>query len=240
MTRAGSGSSCRARWAAASLVAALAVAALAARADAAGQLLQNGALADGEGDQPAAWRSEAWIKTPTASSFTWSRGEEGIGVLAIENRVANDGGWVQTVPVSPSTWYRLSGWVRSEDVGDDHLGAYLSVMDTFYNSQELHGTQPWQQLSLWVKTRPLETSLRVGCRLGGYSSLNTGRAQFALLTFEAAGTPSPGAPFVYGGSPAEAPSRRMPWMQIVAIAVAVGIAWLLWRYLVPPSSAANT
>jgi len=200
---------------------------------AAGQLVSNGAFTEGEGEEPSGWRHEAWAKTPSANPFSWARSASGIGVVTIENKSPNDSGWVQNIPVTPSTWYRVSGWVRAENVGSEHLGAYVSVMDTFFNSQDLRGTEPWQQVMLWVKTKPLETSLRIGCRLGGYSSLNTGKAEFTMISVEAAGTPPTGAPFVYGGSPDQPDADKPRWLQGIAILVALAIAFVLWRYLIP-------
>jgi hypothetical protein len=213
----------------------LALAAAAAPAHGAGELVKNGAFSEGEGGAPADWQSQAWVKSESASRFTWERGPDGIGAIGIENLVPNDGAWTQSVPVSPSTWYRISGWVRAENVGEDHLGAYLSVMDTFFNTRELRGTQAWQQVAMWVKTGAIETSLRIGARLGGYASLNTGRAQFSMISVEAAGTPAGNEPFVYGGSPVDEERSRLPWMQGVAILVAAGVAFVLWRYLLPPA-----
>jgi dolichyl-phosphate-mannose-protein mannosyltransferase len=199
----------------------------------AGQLLVNGAFSEGEGDKPEGWRTEAWVKAPSATRFSWTVGEDGVGVAGIDSEAPNDAGWIQNVAVTPSTWYRISGWIRSEGVGTDHLGAYVSVLDTFYNSADLRGTQPWQPVVLWVKTKPLETSLRIGCRLGGYSSLNTGSAQFTLISVEAAGTPVAGSPFVYGGTPGGSDQDRPVWVQGVAILITIGIAFVLWRYLLP-------
>ena len=68
------------------------------------------------------------------------------------------------------------------------MGAYLSVLDTFYNSRDLRGTAPWQPVSFWVKTGSIDTSLQIACRVGGYSSLNTGRGWCTGISLLAAGT----------------------------------------------------
>lgn len=222
---------------AAALVAALSLL-VAARALAAGELIKNGAFSEGDGDRPTGWSTEMWAKAPGTTTFSWARGNDGIGTVTIDSQKPNDAAWIQSVGVSPQTWYRVSAWVRSEDVGDQHLGAYLSVMDTFFNSPELRGTQPWQSVSLWVKTKPLETSLRIGLRLGGYSSLNTGRASFALVSVEAAGTPPHGAANVYGNVD-DAPSGRLPWVQGIAVLVVAAIGFVLWRYLARPATGAR-
>jgi hypothetical protein len=219
---------------------AIALACDAQPARASAELVKNGAFTAGEGDLPAQWSTESWIKDRPATRFSWTRGPEGIGVVTIDSSERNDGGFVQSVPVSPSTWYRVSGWVRTENVGEETLGAYLSVLDTFFNTEELRGTRPWQEVALWVKTGPIDTSLRIGARLGGYGSLNTGRAQFTMISVQAAGTPLAKMPFVYGGEPAEEGSSRLPWVYGVAVLVVAGVAFVIWRYFLPASPSART
>jgi hypothetical protein len=159
-----------------------------------------------------------------------------VGIITITSNQPNDARWTQNVPVSPSTWYRISGWVKTENVGDKAMGAYLSVMNTFNNTAELRGTQDWQQVGMWVKTSGLETTLPIACRLGGYGSLNTGTASCTGISVEAAGSPLRDEPFVYGGTATEASGQRPLFVQAIAALVAVGIALLLWRYLMPPSA----
>jgi hypothetical protein len=217
------------------LIASLLVsAALSRDAHAAGELLQNGLFTEGAGSEPKAWTHEGY--DGKASSFSWQVDQEGIGTVTIDSSGPNDARWVQNVPVSPSTWYRIAGWARAENVGAEKIGAYLSVMDTFHNSRDLRGTTGWQPLQLWVKTGAIDTSLRIACRLGGYSALNTGKAQFTAVSVEQAGTPAAGQAHVYGGTASESSSGRALWVQIVAVMVALGIALLLWRYLAPPSA----
>lgn len=199
------------------------------------ELLKNGLFTEGKDGKPDHWRNEGYATD--ASAFTWTVGPEGLGVVAIDSTKPNDARWVQNVPVSPGTWYQVTGWVRAEDVGAQSLGAYLSVMDTFYNSRDLRGTTGWQQIGFWVKTGSLETSLPLACRLGGYSSLNTGRATCAGISVVAAGTPRAGEPFLYGGDPGSAEgSGDLPIAKGVAVLVVIGLALLAWRYLASPAA----
>jgi hypothetical protein len=142
------------------------------------------------------------------------------------------------VPVSPNTWYQVTGWIRAENVGAQSMGIAISILDTFYNSQDLRGTAPWQPVSFWVKTGAIDTTLQLTCRLGGYSSLNTGRGWCTGISLVAAGTPRAGDPFVFGGTaPAGDGSgvSGLPIAKGVAVLVVVGVLLLVWRYLAPPS-----
>jgi hypothetical protein len=200
------------------------------------QLVKNGLLTEGADAKPKDWRNEGYAAD--ASQYTWTVDANGLGVLAIDSTKPNDARWVQTVPVSPNTWYQVTGWIRAENVGAQAMGVYLSLLDTFYNSRDLRGTAAWQPVSFWVKTGSIDTTLQLGCRLGGYSSLNTGRGWCTGISVVAAGTPRGGDPFVFG-APAPAADGSgvagLPIAKGVAVLVVVGILLLVWRYLAPPS-----
>jgi len=217
------------------VAAALAVALAAGSAAAVQDLARNGDFTTASSTGlPEGWSTESWLKSDTATAFTWAQSENGIGAATIRSREPNDASWIQSVGVSPSTWYRVSAWVRTEDVGTERMGAYVSVMDTFFYSEDLRGTRPWTPVVLWVKTGKLDTSIKVALRLGGYSSLNTGTAHFSMVSVEPAGTPPRGSKQVYGGSGDDAPSGGLPWARLAALLVASGMGLVLWRYLFAP------
>ncbi len=213
----------------------VAVLLVSSEARAAGELVRNGLFTEGDAGQPAGWSTGAYATGPSATQFSWSADASGVGAATVESRVPNDARFVQRIPVSPSTWYRISGWIRTDGVGREQIGAYLSVMDTFFNSRDLRGTEGWQPVVLWVKTGPIDTALEVACRLGGYGALNQGAAHFTGISVEAAGAPPRGAAFVYGGAADEESRRTIPWGLAAAVLVAVGLAGLLWRYLLRPA-----
>jgi hypothetical protein len=218
----------------AALVAAAIALLIPAAARAAGELIKNAMLTNGAAGKPAAWTEEAYDAKPEVTKFTWQQSPLGIGTLQIHNLAPNDARWVQKVPVSPNTWYRISGWIRTVGVGAQMKGAYLSVMGTFHDTRDLRGTQPWQPVGLWIRTGSLDTTLTLAARLGGYSSTNTGMAMFTAVSVEAAGTPPQQGEFIYGAKPGEESSDTL-WVQVVAILVVIGGALLLWRYVIPPA-----
>jgi len=213
----------------------LAALAPAPSASASTELVKNGLLTAGRDGKPDHWRNEGYAAD--ATEFGWAVGEDGLGVLTITSTKPNDARWVQNVPVSPGTWYQVSAWVRTQDVGAQAMGVYVSVMDTFNNSRDLRGNADWQPVGFWVKTGSLETSLPITCRLGGYSSLNTGIAQCTGVSVVAAGMPRAVDAFVFGGEPAGSePASGLPIAKGVAVLVVVGILLLVWRYVAPPSA----
>jgi dolichyl-phosphate-mannose-protein mannosyltransferase len=221
--------------AAVACAAAILLALSAGSARAAGELVKNPMLSDGAEGKPVGWTEEAYTLKPEVTRFTWQRNPLGIGTLQIQNLSGNDARWVQKVPVSPGTWYRISGWIRTVGVGAQAKGAYLSVMGSFSDTRDLRGTQPWQPVGLWVRTGSLDTTLTLAARLGGYSSLNTGMAFFTGISVEAAGQPPPQGEFIYGAEAGQSDSGSTLWVQVVAILVVVGGALLLWRYVIPPA-----
>lgn len=202
----------------------------------ASEILVNGLLSAGTAGQPASWAKASYAQTKGSPRFGWSVGATGIGVLSIENVNPDDSHWTQTATVTPETWYLLRGWVRTENVGATQRGAGLSVMESFYDSQDLRGTQDWTPLSLWIRTAAGQTTLEVACRLGGYSSLTTGQAWFTALSLQPSGPPPEGASFVHGGVPVAREEGSAVWVQVVAALVVVALALLVWRYVLPPST----
>ncbi len=218
------------------LLAGLLLASLVAdRADAARELVRNPLLSQGKAGEPLHWKTEGYRMEPAITTFDWSVDENRIGTLGIHSKVANDARYVQTVPVSPDTWYRVSGWGRAENVGSETIGLYLSVMGTFHNSRDLRGTVDWQPLGFWVKTGSLETKLQIACRLGGYSALNTGKGWCTGISVMAAGTPEPGKQYVYGSTASQQLTGGAFGIQAIAVLVVLGIVLLVWRYVLPPS-----
>ncbi len=202
----------------------------------AGELVQNGLFTAGEAGVPTGWSHAAYRPEPEVTTFGWAVDEAGIGAISIESRAPNDASWVQRVTVEPERWYRISGWVRTESVGTQATGAHLSVLDTFWGSRELRGTEPWQPVQLFVKTAPETTSLSIACRLGGYAAENAGRALCTAISVEATGAPVPGAPFVHGATLADLATPGSPAALVAAGLVGSGVALLLWRLLLPPAA----
>ena len=162
-------------------------------------LVNNGILSSGTGERPEAWRHEAFDSQSNAVKFEWISEASGPGVLKISNLKPDDSRWFQTFAVSPSTWYRVSGWIRVEKIGTGGgFGAYLADLDDDYYSPDLRGGQGWQQVEFWMKTGPSQRSVTLACRLGGYSALNTGIAYFAAISFVQTGSPPGGATRAYG------------------------------------------
>ncbi|MDO8433942.1 MAG: hypothetical protein Q7S58_16205 [Candidatus Binatus sp.] len=145
---------------------------------AAENLLKNGDFSTGSGDQPDVWRTEAWINKPESFETHWTNPPApGISELEVNNIEANDGRWMQSLTLGPG-WYELSAEVRTENVGDKETGASISVLEDGVMSADIHGTSGWQRVSLYLRVGKQGADIDVGLRVGGFGSLNTGKAFF--------------------------------------------------------------
>jgi len=160
-------------------------------------VLLNGNFAKGSGDQPDDWRDEAWINAPDAFKTTWQRPENGRpGELIVENFKANDGRWEQSLSLAPG-WYYFSAEIRAENVGVKETGATISVLEDGAMSRDVQGTADWRSEGFYLKVSGRGADVDVALRVGGYGSLNTGRAHFRNASVLKITAPPPGATAVY-------------------------------------------
>ena len=140
-------------------------------------LLVNGDFASGSGKSPDSWRTGGWYEAPTVTSYDWVHAPGGEAELVVNNRQANDARWLQTMTLQPG-WYYVGAEVRTEEVPNGAAGASVSLDEDSMNSADLHGSAGWQRLGLYLKVGAHGADVDVALRLGGFGSLNTGRAFF--------------------------------------------------------------
>lgn len=162
---------------------------------AADNLLRNNGFDNGTAD----WEQDVWSHGDTYSRLSADTGvfRSGGSSALIESFRENDAKWVQNVQVKPETLYKLSGWVRTENIPAGAKGANLSVLGTNDTSADLLDTGgQWQYIELYGRTGDKQKEMKVALRLGGYGSLNKGKAWFDDLALEEAGTAPAGAKVV--------------------------------------------
>lgn len=166
---------------------------------AADNLLKNGGFEEGS---PSSWEQDVWNHGDTYSKLAISREvfHSGKQSALIESIRENDAKWVQTVAVKPEQLYRLSGWILTESAGAGAKGANLSVLGTLETSADYRNTSgQWQYVELYGRTSPKQKELKVAARLGGYGSLNKGKAYFDDILLEEMETAPEGAKVVSFG-----------------------------------------
>ncbi len=155
-----------------------------AEAGTAENLLINPGFEDVQDGWPLYWEQDKWLYDEGITYMDAREGGRNGGLCAmIENVSTNDARFVQSVPVEPDTIYRLSGWVKAENCDPGFVGASLSVIGSYFLFPDVHDTAgEWVELECYVETREDQTELRIGARLGDYSSDTTGKAWFDDLS----------------------------------------------------------
>jgi len=199
------------------------------------ELLVNGLLAQGAHGKPVAWRYQSFSPDPAAEQYSWEVDASGIGILKIVHIRSSDSRWIQNFPVSPRTWYHVSGWIRGEHIEPPvAIGAHLSIAENGYSSEDLRGTGDWRQVGFWMKTAAEQKSAELECRLGSFSAESAGTAYFTAISVSE-GVPPQSAERVYGGNIWDAPSQRRMLIWLLTVIGGYGAVLLLWRLLAPAS-----
>ena len=135
--------------------------------------------------QPRGWKTAKWGGEP-AFEFA-AVGRTGKRSLLILSDKGADASWTATVSVEPWSTYRLSGWIKTEDVkAAGGRGALLNL----HNIQDvatkaLTGTSDWTKVEVTFETKD-QDSVQVNCLFGGWGNA-TGKAWFDDLALEQTG-----------------------------------------------------
>ena len=208
--------------------------ALSARATEA-NLILNGDLAKGSEQQPDDWRTEAWVNEPAAFAYTWIHPQNEVpGQLEVNAIKPNDARWMQSLTLAPG-WYHFSGEVRTENVGTRETGATISIMEDGAMSPDIRGTTGWQTVGLYLQVGGSGADVEVALRVGGYGSLNSGRAFFRNVRAEKITSPPPGATPVFDLTAIRKASQPQPvghpltlWATFVVLALVGYYGWRLF------------
>lgn len=129
-------------------------------------LLPNPSFEDGAGDTPAHWRPRTY--SGSGAQHTWvQEGRHGSRCVRIESGGPTDTSWYVDVPVDPRGRYRLSGWVRTEDVRGA-MGGLFNVHTMGQTvTQAVGGTEDWQQVEV-VFDAAGRDRVSLNCLFGGW------------------------------------------------------------------------
>lgn len=156
-----------------------------ARAEGENLLLNPGFETVDEEGLPADWSVDAYDAREGISLYTLSdQAHAGDCAARIRNVAENDARFYQNVAVEPETMYKLSGYIRTENIADSGHGANLSIEGVYVFSDELFATRDWTYVELYGETGPDQTEVTVFARLGGYSGISSGTAYFDDLKLE--------------------------------------------------------
>ncbi|MCK5059438.1 MAG: discoidin domain-containing protein, partial [Candidatus Aminicenantes bacterium] len=163
----------------------------------------------------------------------------------IENTNPGDSKWVQFVKVKPGTVYRLSCKIKAEGIGKDAVGANISVLGAAAASRDLKDSGgKWVEVILYGKTGPDQREIGIAARLGGYGSLNTGRAYFDEVGAAEVENPPSGVPVarLYKEPDPEPENRELKAKRtgtVIFLAIVLySLFWVIYFFVIKRKSAA--
>ncbi len=146
-----------------------------------GNTVVNHGFENHTGASMSNWDTYVWDKKPGATEIRSdsTQSHSGLASIMITSNSPNDARLLQDVPVQGDSYYRLSCWVKTENVGLDNKGANISIAGLLDMSRDIRGTSAgWEYIELYGKTDKDQSSFMVTIGLGGYGSTNTGKAWF--------------------------------------------------------------
>ncbi len=171
--------------------------------------LPNGSFEETDNHQPRGWRTHTWAGRATFQlsdvAFNGSRS------VMISSEQGADAAWYVVVPVKPFSTYRLSAWIKTENLEPlDGAGALLNLHARRERTQAVTGTRDWTQVQTEIQTGSDDT-LWVNCLIG-YFGRAKGKAWFddvrlelmstmeinPAVTINVSKTSEPISPYIYG------------------------------------------
>lgn len=150
-------------------------------------LIPNPGFEEGSNGEPYFWAKNAWDNNGGVTVFMWddSQKHSGTKSVCILNNSPNDARYRQQVKAETNSYYKISCWAKTENVGMNNKGANISADGILDTSNEVKGnSEGWQYLELYGKTSDSQQNFTLTLGLGGYGSTNTGKAWFDDVTVE--------------------------------------------------------
>jgi alpha-N-arabinofuranosidase len=142
------------------------------------QFVANGSFEEMEGQLPAGWQTRGWQRGGDAAFNVESTGHTGAQCVSISSEKGGDASWIATVPIRPYSRYRLSGFVKTENVvPGTGRGAQINIHGVeAWRTAPLSGTADWSRVEVEFDAGAND-ALEVSCLLGGWGR-STGKAWF--------------------------------------------------------------
>ena len=142
-------------------------------------LLTNPSFEMRTGNQPAGWQVRNYAGR--AEHRLGDRGRTGKSSVEIQSAAGSDTSWYATVAVKPNTNYRLSAYIKTQDVRTRGArGALLNVHELqqpeLVRTPAVKGTSDWTPVSVSFNSGPYK-ELSINCLFGGWGEA-TGMAWF--------------------------------------------------------------
>jgi len=144
-------------------------------------LVKNSSFEKEKKGRPTAWEMESWVRKPEVARHTLEKGKayRGTKFVMVENLVPNHAAFTQIIRVKENSIYKIYGWIKTKNVGQGNKGANIGIEGRMDTSKDIKGlNDKWKPVELYVRTGEDVISFKLMLNLGGYASLNTGKAFF--------------------------------------------------------------
>lgn len=144
-------------------------------------LVKNPGFENNKNGTAVSWGKYDWKDRRGVTEFKLDNTQKHSGdfSLCIKSNFPNDARVKQNIKVKGDTFYKISCWVKTLNVGYGSKGANISIEGLVDTSKDVKGTSGgWQYIELYGKTSKNQKSMMITVGLGGYSNLNTGTAWF--------------------------------------------------------------
>jgi alpha-N-arabinofuranosidase len=144
-------------------------------------LIRNDSFERARDGQPRNWSTNTWSGS---AEFTIDQnGRTGERCAKISSTEGADAGWMQRIRIEPYGRYRLSGWVKTENIAvTTGRGVQLNTSDGLARTDPLIGTHDWTKLECEFDAADTD-SIDINCLFGGWG-LATGTAWFDDISVE--------------------------------------------------------
>lgn len=150
-------------------------------------LVTNDGFEQGDLQNLIGWTTSAWDTADGVTEFSIDEtvSHSGTRSALIVNNSANDSRFKQEIKVDEKSYYKLSCWIKAENAGPDAKGANISIDGTHNSSADIRDTGgEWEYVEFYGKTNKGQKNFFLTIGIGGYSSINTGKAWFDDVTVE--------------------------------------------------------
>jgi alpha-N-arabinofuranosidase len=130
-------------------------------------LIGNASFEEVEGNMPKGWTTNVWRGKAdlTLDSSTAHSGKTSVRISSTEG---GDASWMTVVPARPFSKYRLTGWVKTQNLEPGTgRGALFNFNGTDIQTKAVSGTQDWTRLELVFDSGPND-ALSLNCLFGGW------------------------------------------------------------------------
>lgn len=148
-------------------------------------LIKNPGMESMSHGKPDNWDTWEFNESDAKYSIESGAAREGNRYGVIRCNKENDARFIQEVDVKENKIYRISCWVKTENVGTKVLGANISILNSVYTSAGVTGTTPdWKYIEMYIRIAPKVKKVIVSLGLGGYWNINSGIAFFDDIRME--------------------------------------------------------